>query len=165
MRRTLLPAAALLAALGCDAADDPVHPSYDPCAAGASCGLGTRCAAVPLRRTPGDAAVSLCTASCGVDHDCPGFDARCVAPPGGAADAGSLCYRGCVTSLDCRGGTACHPLRRDGVRIGVCVPDDGRARCASNADCAPFDEACAIPDAGLGRDAAGTCRTADASAD
>ena len=32
-------------------------------------------------------------------------------------------------------------------------------------DCAPFDEACAIPDAGVGRDAAGTCRTADASVD
>jgi len=159
VRRIWLAAPLLVATLGCDPAEDPVRPSYDPCAPGATCGLATRCAAVPLRRTTADAAAALCTLECQADGDCPGFDARCLSPPG--ADAGALCYRGCATSLDCRDGTACHALRRGAERLPVCVPDDGRFRCARDEDCAPFDEACVFPDAGAGRDASGACRAGD----
>lgn len=159
MRRTWL-TAILLTALGCSPDDDRVRPSYDPCAPGASCGLGTRCAAVPLRLVPGDAAVSLCTAGCLEDGECPGFDARCLRAP--SSDAGAQCYRGCATSLDCRNGTACHAVRRGVERLTVCVPDNGQFRCGSDRDCAPFDEACVIRDAGApGRDAAGVCLSPD----
>ncbi len=139
-----------------------MRPSYDPCEAGDLCGLMTRCTAVPLGRVAGDAATLLCTAACRRDDDCPGFDARCIAGP----DSSALCFRGCRSSLDCRDGTACHPLPRDGGVVGICVPDDGRGRCAGDSDCAPFAEVCGRPDAGTGRDAAlGTCRPPDAASD
>jgi hypothetical protein len=153
-------AAFLLTSLGCDPARDPIRPSYDPCTAGVTCGLDTRCAVVPWRLAPIDAAVSLCTADCNEDRDCPGFDARCLPPP--ASDAGAQCYRGCVTSLDCRNGTTCHALRRGAERLTVCVPDNGRFRCARDQDCAPFDEICGSRDAGTtARDASGLCQSPD----
>ena len=155
--RCVLALAAALFGVACDPDKDPIHPSYDRCSAGVQCGLSTTCEPAQLTT---DAAVgaSLCTRACSLDSECPGFSARCVTV---AADAGQ-CLRECVRDLDCRPRTTCHGLRINGARVGVCVPDTGPHPCTTGAGCAPFDDVCDLPDAGLSpfdADAAnGTCR-------
>lgn len=156
-------AAALVAALAaatCGPASDPVHPSYDRCAAPEPCGLMTTCR--PATLTTADAGASHCTVACRDDADCPGFNARCVPPAGGPGAGEPQCYRGCASSDDCRPGASCHGVMVGSQRAGVCVPDTGPRRCRTEADCAPLADVCVFEDAGApARDASapqGSCR-------
>jgi hypothetical protein len=132
--------------VGCNEALDPVHPSYDRCAIGETCGLNTRCLPATLSSTGGIA--NHCTALCTADRDCPGINARCItlASDGGTS---SQCFRSCQSTADCREATSCHTLRNGAIDMGVCVPDLGRRRCTSSADCAPFADPCTYPDGGV----------------
>lgn len=155
MRRLAL--ALTLALAACD--ETPAAPlSYDRCAAGATCGIGTRCEEVTLSTT--GAASMLCTAACVRDLECPGWSARC-APASDATRAGARCFHGCDADADCRRGTVCRPLRRSGVAldaggadggtgevVGVCVPDFGPRACTRDEDCAPFALRCVGEDGG-----------------
>lgn len=145
-----LPVFVALGAATCGPDEDPVHPSYDRCVGGDVCGLATRCQPVPFVTASGSA--SLCTAACTNDTECPGFSARCIAPPD--ADAGASCYHECLGDGDCREGSACHAVLRRDERLRVCVPFTGARRCRVNADCAPFDDLCVVTDGGVVRDGA-----------
>ena len=151
--------AAALVCVACDPDKDPIHPSYDRCEPGETCGLSTTCERV-LLTTDAAAAASLCTRACSLDSECPGFSARCATV---AADAGQ-CLRECARDLDCRPDTAGHGRRINGARVGVCVPATGARACSTGADCAPFDDRCDLRDAGVSpidADAArGTCNFA-----
>lgn len=136
--------AAALACVACEPDEDPIHPSYDRCSAGAQCGLSTTCERAQLT-TDAATAASLCTRACSVDGECPGFSGRCVTT---VVDAGQ-CLRECARDLDCRPGSTCHGLRLKGARVGLCVPDTGPRRCATGADCAPFEDGCDLRDAGV----------------
>ncbi len=155
--RCVLALAAAPLGVACAPDKDTVHPSYDRCEPGEPCGLSTTCARARLTTNAARTA-SLCTHACSLDSECPGFAARCVTV---AADAGQ-CLRECARDLDCRPKTTCHGLRINGTRVGVCVPDTGARACATGAACAPFDDVCDLPDAGVltfDADAEpGTCR-------
>lgn len=134
--------------LGC--ADDAApRLSYDRCAAGDVCGLGTQCLSVALSTT--GAAATLCSLRCQADLDCPGWSARCVSEASTDGDARGRCLRRCEVATDCRTGTRCASLMTPGGVSSVCVPDLGDRPCASAGDCAPFAMRCAAADGGAPR--------------
>lgn len=154
--------AALAVGVACSADPDAVHPSYDRCAAGDTCGLGTSCEPAALQTT--DAGVArFCTHGCAVDGDCPGFAARCVVTGDGGV---GQCFRECARDLDCRAGSTCHGWRLAGVRTGLCVPHTGVRRCNAAGECAPYDDVCDGSDAGasfVDAGGAGVCRASVAT--
>jgi hypothetical protein len=157
--RALLVAAA--AWLGCDDTKDPVHPSYDRCAADEPCGLSTQCRRAGL--TTRDAGASFCTTECSFERECPGVAARCVSVAVDDAGPRGQCYRACESDRECRVGSTCHALRVEGSRVGVCVPDTGTRACRTALDCAPFEDVCDVTDAGASpfdASATGACRIA-----
>lgn len=157
--RLLLLAPILLAAC----TEDPVPPlSYARCASETACGIGTSCQPVSLTTT--GATTSLCTAGCVRDEECPGWSARCVPASDGQRGA-ARCFHGCQEDTDCRPGTVCRPVAREGDAgaVRVCVPDFGPRPCARDEDCAPFTLRCLGEDAGAPTTADRRCRAAGAS--